>query len=169
MFAIKNEIRLVPDYEAIKVSDKERFSLSVIYPIGWFNPGKIYEFVDFAPENQDSLSDLLGVVIPKRIQFSCVPSHVTAVMEADNFASEVKFNTVKYIHVSDSIKLYQTDKGYLFTDDEYEPLRDALLSSLSVSVSPETSQNYSEDVIERSINLICGALVDFWLGAGKPA
>lgn len=166
MFAIKNEIRLTPVYAATKVSAKERFPLAIIYPTGWINQGKIYEFVDFAPKDQDSLSDLLGLEIPKRIQFSCVPSHVTAVMGSDNFAAELKFNTVKYIHVSDSIKVLQkTDKGFLISEDEYEPLRDALLTCVSVSVSPETKQKYSADVIERSTNLISGALVNFWIGA----
>lgn len=166
MFAINNEIRLTPGCKATTVSAQERFSLALLYPLGWINQGKIYEFVDFAPKDQASLSDLLGVEIPKRIQFSCVPSHVTVVMESDNFAAELKFNTVKYIHVFDSIKVQQeTDKGLLISEDNSELLKDALLNSVSVSVSPETRQKYSEDVIERSTNLITGALVDFWIGA----
>lgn len=165
MFAIKNEIRLTPVYAATKVSAKERFPLAIIYPTGWINQGKIYEFVDFAPKDQDSLSDLLGLEIPKRIQFSCVPSHLTAVMEGNNFMAEFKFNTVKYIHVFDSIKVQQeTDKGLLISEDNSEPLKDALLNSVSVSISPETKQKYSEDVIERTTTLISGALANFWLG-----
>lgn len=163
MFAINNEIRLTPGNSVTKVSAKERFSLALLYPLGWINQGKVYELVDFAPKDQAFFSDLLGVVIPKRIQFTCFPSHLTAVMEGNNFMAEFNFNTVKYIHIFDSIKVQETDEGLLVSEQNLETLKDVLLNSVSITVSPETKQKYSEIVIESTTALISGALANFWI------
>lgn len=165
MFAINQKIRLTPKFETIQISEKNRFSLAIIYPLGWINKSTIYEFEDF-PSNHDLLADSSEVIIPRRVQFFCEPSHLIAVMEGDNFAAELKFNTVKYLDVFNSIKLSRlTDTGFVVSEDECDRLTDALLSSISVSISPKTSQKHSGDVIEKTINLVSDALIDFWMGS----
>ena len=154
-FAEKKDLKLLEkDFSKVTPCDlRYSFSQGLFYPTGWFEEKKIFEIPDLKGLEADSklLLNSLGMIPPKRIQFTAVPSHLTAVALFDDFFKcEFQFETSWYPY-------------WDFKDTSPDQLVEKFRENCTISVSPEAYSMYSESEVECSVGMVQLLLLNFWL------
>lgn len=127
---------------ATKVSAKETFQYAPIYPCGLIDG--VFELTDYGADTENFIKEVLGVVVPSRIQFSAVPSHITAIAVYEGFSIDIYVNTVKTWNTGLS------------------DLEDVLKRSASYKVNGQC--NLEKTAIDASFALVRDVLIGYWVG-----